>query len=261
MKFKNFWQSCLFLSLAFISGYFVTQMQENKYQDIINAKQNTDFHLEEKKLQTILNFQKTMPSFGFDNLISDWHFLQFIQYFGDAEARDNTGYSLVTDYFELMVDRDPRFIKAYLTLSTANSMFAGKPEKTISLMNRILSSLSPDAEDYPFLIWTYKAADEILFLGDLKAAQQSYETAAKWASLSKDDLARQVAKNYQKTAQFLSTNPDSRSAMISAWFTLLPTAKDPKIKQHILDKLKGLGAEVVINNKGEFLIRMSPNQV
>ena len=37
---------------------------------------------------------KNLPSFGFDNLIADWTFLKFLQYFGDDEARDVTGYDL-----------------------------------------------------------------------------------------------------------------------------------------------------------------------
>jgi hypothetical protein len=41
-----------------------------------------------------LKMLKTIPSFGFDNLIADWTFLKFLQYFGDDEARDVTGYNL-----------------------------------------------------------------------------------------------------------------------------------------------------------------------
>ena len=36
-----------------------------------------------------INLLKNLPDFGFNNLVADWIYLQFIQYFGDR-ARDYT---------------------------------------------------------------------------------------------------------------------------------------------------------------------------
>jgi hypothetical protein len=83
-----------------------------------------------------LNFLKKMPSFGYNNIIANWVYLNFVQYFGDDEVRAKTGYSLSPEYFEVILGRDPRFIPAYLSLSTSTSMYAGMPERSIKLTEK-----------------------------------------------------------------------------------------------------------------------------
>ena len=238
-----------------------TVFLQNSYIDkIISSKNTISAKREEQALKTIVELQKKMPTFGFDNLIAGWNYLQFVQYFGDAEAREETGYSLVTDYFEVLVEKDPRFVQAYLSLSSANSIFAAKPQKTVSLINEVLESVSPDMPGYPFLLWTYKATDEILFLGDLQAAQNSYLTAAEWASKREDELGEKMANRYLQTVQFLASNPDSTEKQIAAWILVLNNAKDEKTKSYALEKLKDLGAEISITKEGQLKITM-PTQV
>jgi hypothetical protein len=77
-----------------------------------------------------------MPSFGYNNIIANWVYLNFVQYFGDDEVRAKTGYSLSPEYFEVILGRDPRFIPAYLSLSTSTSMYAGMPERSIKLTEK-----------------------------------------------------------------------------------------------------------------------------
>jgi len=45
-----------------------------------------------------LNTLRHMPSIGFGNFISDWGFLQFLQYFGDEESRNVNGYGMSPEY-------------------------------------------------------------------------------------------------------------------------------------------------------------------
>lgn len=61
-----------------------------------------------------LQLLKQMPTFGFDNLIASWTFLNFLQYYGDTPVRQQTGYSLSPNYFDLITQRDPRFVDIYL---------------------------------------------------------------------------------------------------------------------------------------------------
>ena len=64
-----------------------------------------------------LNLLQKSPSLGFDNLISNWVYIGFLQYFGDELAREQTGYELSPAYFEIIVERDPRFLDAYISLA------------------------------------------------------------------------------------------------------------------------------------------------
>jgi hypothetical protein len=66
--------------------------------------------------QVQLNLLKKAPTFGFDNVVADWVFLRFLQYFGDEPVRLRTDYRLSPEYFEVILGRDPHFSLAYLFL-------------------------------------------------------------------------------------------------------------------------------------------------
>ena len=245
--------SYIVIWLGFIS---VVGLQKQYFDLIQSSKDNLDYLKEQSEEKVAVETQKKLPAFGFNNLIADWNFLKFVQYFGDNEARNVTGYPLVTDYFELVAKNDPRFVEAYLALSSANSLFAAQPEKTVSLMSEILANISPEISEYSFLLWTYKATDEILFLGDLEAAQKSYEQAAKWVEVQEDEAGKELASRYRGTAAFLASNPDSTQAQISAWVTVLSSSQDNKTKQHAISKIKDLGGDVIVNDDGQVKIKM-----
>ncbi|MEM9276523.1 MAG: hypothetical protein AAGA80_26785, partial [Cyanobacteria bacterium P01_F01_bin.143] len=166
------------------------------------------------------------------------------------------GYSVVTDYFDSIVNHDPNFIFAHLNLSSANSLFAGRPDRTVDLLSQAIETVTPANPSYPFFLWTYKATDEILFLGNLEAAQNSYETAAKWASMREDELGDELAKRYSQTAQFLASDPDPTQAQFGAWMTTLALAKDSKTQVYILEQLKELGAKITVGSNGELDIKL-----
>lgn len=182
---------------------------QNIYLNKITSKDKTevDYTQEEQSIKVVLDLQKNLHSFGFDNLLANWNFLNFIQYNGDTEARDKIGYSLTPDFFETIVDRDPRFVQAYLILSTANSIYAARPDKTVPLLNRVIQSISPETSTLAPYVWIYKGVDEILFLGDIKAAQNSYDTASKWFGIQGNEY---MSVQTRETAKFLATNPDAK---------------------------------------------------
>lgn len=235
----------------------IVWLQKDSLSKIETVRDKYIYKKEQEAFTSAAKIRKKIPSFGFNNLIADLTFLKFIQYFGDGEARQITGYSTVTDYFEDIVSRDPNFIQSHLVFSAANSLFAGRPEETVDLINRTLKKVDPQAPNYPFLLWTYKAADETLFLGDLKAAKDSYEMAAKWARQYKYDIdiSNEMAKRYDKTANYLASNPDPTQAQFGAWMSILYGTKDSTTQDYILDRLKDLGAEIDITPNGKLNIR------
>jgi hypothetical protein len=242
-----------FCGIIFCCLSLIKLQQKQLFQNVLIEDKKTHSE-QEQSLKAAINLQRNLPTFGLNNLIADWNYLQFIQYFGDGEAREVTGYSLVTDYFEVAVNKDPLFTQSFLSFSAANSLFAGQPNKTVKLINQVLESASPDLPGYPFLLWTYKATDEILFLGNLGAAKNSYEQAAEWASMRNDDLGKEMSSRYLATAKFLASNPNSTDAQIGAWVNVLSQAQDLKTQQHAIKQLEKLGAEVSITKEGEIKI-------
>jgi len=227
-------------------------------QKLLNSHKTASLETLEKEINSEklhLNLLKKLPSFGYDNLMADWVYLNFVQYFGDDEVRDKTGYSLSPEYFEVILEHDPRFMAAYLSLSTSTSIYAAMPERSIKLMEKGLKSLSPFVPQKSYYIWRYKGIDELLFLGDSNAAKQSFATAANWASKYSDPESQQVAFFSQKTADFLSHNPHSKIAQISAWTMVLNNRVDDKTRKRAISAIEALGGKVITNPDGTSKIK------
>ena len=236
--------SGMVFSLSFVA---IIKLQHSQYQIVKTAIENPDYLAEEQDLQTELNLRRLVPSFGYDNLVADSFYLEFAQYFGDEAARETTGYSLVPEYFTAIADRDPLFFDAYISLSVANSMYAGQAEQTVSLMNQILQSVPANAQD-SYKIWNLKALDETLFLGDLAAANYSHQRAASLAKAQGDIHATSAIAISQQKAQFLATKPDTTQAQIMAWKSVLPNVVKEAEKVVIRQKIANLEAKLANSN-------------
>ncbi|TAE55182.1 MAG: hypothetical protein EAZ76_05960 [Nostocales cyanobacterium] len=205
---------------------------------------------EQKKHRLSLNLYKNIPSFGFDNIIANWVFIDFLQYFGDNEVRDRIGYEISPDFFEVILNRDPKFLEAYLGLSVSTSLYAGSPEKAIKIMDNNLKLLSPKVPDRAYYIWRYKGTDELLFLGDSKAASNSYRKAAEWASEYDTEEAKNIVYLSQATSKFLAENPDSKKALVAGWTMVLQNKVDDKTRERAIREIERLGGKVSINEDG-----------
>lgn len=239
----------LSLIVVFLCFFGIASLQVPNLNRILSKSKNASIAELNQELETEKNrlkLIKNLPSFGFNNLIADWVMLNFIQYFGDDIARDRTGYTLSPDYFEIIVDRDPKFFESYIFLSTSTTLYAGKPEKSVALMEKGLSYLSPEMPGKYYYVWRYKGIDELLFLGNSKAAQNSFETAAKWASIRADLESQNVAALSQRTAGFLSKNPNSKSAQVGAWAMVLGNAVDDRVRELAIDRIQKLGGKVTV---------------
>jgi hypothetical protein len=188
--------------------------------------------------QVRLQLLKQTPSFGFDNLLADWVFLNFLQYYGDEAARKKTSYGLSPAYFDIITSRDPRFTQAYLFLSGSVSHQLGKPELAISMMQRGTAALSPQIDGSAFQVWRLKALDQLLLLGDIPGAINSFEQAADWTRGTEYASVEPVLRS---TADFLRTDPNSVPVRVAAWASVYEQAvalgdrqTEARAKQEIL---------------------------
>ncbi|MBD2017331.1 hypothetical protein H6F96_25620 [Microcoleus sp. FACHB-53] len=202
-----------------------------------------------------LNLLGQTPAFGFDNLLADWVFLNFLQYFGDDNARLQTGYALSPDYFKIIIARDPRFLGAYIPLSTSISLYAAKPDLSVALMEQGLKSMSPKSPPKSYYVWRLKGIDELLFLGNPQAARQSFEKAAEWATLYPAPESQKIAAFSLQTAQFLARNPLSKSAQVGAWAMIFSNVTDERTRQIVITRIEALGGQVIVTPQGEVKIR------
>jgi hypothetical protein len=260
-KAKLSWISPTLLGqLGCIFGAFtvVIYLQSPKLASIKQSSQNSskaELGRQEARLKAQLAIAKTLPAFGFKNLVADWQFIDFIQYFGDTKVRQKAGYGAVMEYLETILDRDPRFLYAYYYLSSTGSMYAGQPERTIEIMNRGLKSLSPKVPDRSYYIWRHKAVDELLFLGKTRDAHDSMLTAANWAGQYSDRESKIAAQVSQTTAKFLARNPNSKQAQFDAWSMVLGSAVDDFVIKRAIVGIRSTGGKVTIGPTGEFKVQ------
>ncbi len=240
----------LFILLC-VSG--IGLLQFPRLQTVLRTNQTVTKEALEKDVlaeQARLKLLKKIPGFGYDNIISNWTYLSFLQYFGDDEARIKTGFHISPDYFEIILTKDPRFLTAYFSLSSSTSLFAGKPERSIKIIEQGLKSVNPWVPERSYYIWRYKGTDELLFLGDSQAAKKSFAKAADWASNHSDEESKAVASISQQTASFLAQNPDSKYAQISTWAMVLNNRVDEKTQKKAIAAIEALGGEVIPSPEG-----------
>lgn len=196
-----------------------------------------------------LQLLKAIPTFGFNNLIADWTFIQFLQYFGDDEARSVTGYNLSSKYFDAITKLDPRRVEIYPFLAVSVSFYQAKPETTVQLMERGTNALSPQIDPDAWQVWRHKGLDELLLLGDARGSARSHEMAADW--VEETPKGQQLAPAFRSTAQFLRRDPDSVPVRFAAWSTVYYQTNDKLVRLRAKEALLRLGALVQKDKNGE----------
>src|SRR4028119_1932256 len=109
----NIRQSLAVSIVALLSVTAIAVLQVPQLNYLRNKAKSTSSEALQKEIDSEkvrLDLLRKIPAFGLDNLLADWVFLNFLQYFGDDEARQLTGYRLSPDYFEVIIDREPRFL-------------------------------------------------------------------------------------------------------------------------------------------------------
>jgi hypothetical protein len=229
----------------------------------INLRNHSTFSdkLSSEAKASELSAMSKMPALGFSNLLADWTFLNFLQYFGDDGARSIKGYELAPAFFEPIITHDPHYRTFYLFLSGSSSIYATTPQASVKLMNEGLAGLSPNEPPDGYYIWRYKGVDELLFLGDSQAAQNSFETAASWAEKSSDPASDMFEQLSRQTAQHLAANPQSKTAQINAWSSVLTTAIDDATRKRAVEQIRALGGDVVFFEDGSIQIKFAQKDI
>lgn len=236
------YKTILLLSLLSVA---IASIQLSNRRTVL-LSQKTDNSYEKSKLL----IAKTMPSLGFGNVLSNAYFLKFLKYFGDDEQRKTDGYSLSADILSISLNYDPYYRSLYFFLSESTTVYAGTPEKTVSIIEKELSQIGEDRPSDSFYIWRYKGMDELLFLNRGADAETSFRRAAEWAENSDHPDSEILARLSSKTAEFLASNPDSKLARFSSWVSVLASTSDKNIKERAVQEIEKLGGKVSMDEEG-----------
>jgi hypothetical protein len=251
--------TAVFLPLiAILSLSGLVGLQQGRLNQITEQGTSEQYRQDVLRQKASLGLWQKLPRGNFSNLIADWSFLQFFQYFGDQPARNVTGHGLNPDFLATVVNHDPGFVDAYLYMSPASSLYAGRPDQTVKIMDRGLKSLSPEISNSHW-IWIYKGVDELLFLENVAKAKHSYTMGTQWARQQQiqDEQTRSLIQSSQATIAYLERGHIGRTVRINAWLMLLGNAKDDvTLQRFILDKIVSLGATVSISPEGRVKVDM-----
>lgn len=246
----------LLVALSVTGIIFLQYPKIQKKDSGLTLKEYQD---QEKREKQQLNFFSKTSTIGFNNLVADWLYLNFIQYFGDSEAREKVGYSLIPNYFTEVVNKDPYFMNAIFQLEVATSLFAGLPQTSIKLLDQSLQSISPKfiTNIPPYYLWRSKGNDELLFLGDIEATKKSYQKSIEWAEAYDDDESKRIINISKESLNFLEKNPDSRVVRIGAWVSVLANRPDKKTVKRVIQEIEALGGKVIRTPEGMLTVKIS----
>ncbi len=205
------------------------------------------------KLQVLGN----LPTLGYDNLLANWVFLRFLGYFGDDSARQKTGYDRNADYFNLITQRDPRFLQVYPYLSAGISYYLGNPELAGQYMERGLKAISPDVNPKGFVVLRFRALDQLLLEGDIPGTIATYNRLAEWFDRIADPKA---AESFRNAAAILANNPDSVLPRFWGWQDVYFSAPDDRVRQRAAQELIELGAIARKTPQGDILFVLPDEQ-
>ena len=208
-----------------------------------------------------LSLMNRSPSFGLDNILADWAFLNFVQYDGDTATRKAVGYPLAPKYFEMITRLDPRFVDSYVFLSSIMSYQMGMPKEAIVLMDRGTSALTPKDHPRAFLVWRLKGLDQLLMANDLDASQFSYDQAGDWALASSDASVRAVGPIFKQTAEFIRTDPNNKTVLLWSWSAIYDQAvvtRDEVTQARAREMLLKIGAIERKDEKGSVYFSLPP---
>ncbi|MBW4693669.1 MAG: hypothetical protein KME27_18140 [Lyngbya sp. HA4199-MV5] len=201
------------IAIASLAGVVLIQRSQLTRPSLWSSNPTQAEQQEAVKLR-LLN---QLPTFGFNNLVADWTFLNFLQYYGDNEVRAKTGYALSPQYFDIITRLDPRFVDIYLFLSGSISYQLGEPQVAVQLMDRGTAALSPQITPKAFQVWRFKGLDQLLLLGDIPGSIRSHEMAAKWVQ---GTPYQALTPLFEQTAAFLRRDPNSVPVRFQAWTSI-----------------------------------------
>jgi hypothetical protein len=227
----------LIIGLAACGGVLGLQLQQLDRLD-----QTPNYELAAQTEATGLAARRTSPTLGFEALVADWTFLDYLQYFGDDEARAVSGYGLAADYLDHVTELDPRFLFVYLFVSPGVSYYQGQPERAVTLFDRGIDVLSPQIHPNVFIVPKFKALDLFLLMGDIPGAIAAYQQAAAWVD---GTPFADYRPGLEQTIAYLQANPDSLQARYIGWSDVYGNAVDAVVRDRAATELRSLGAREV----------------
>jgi hypothetical protein len=175
---------------------------------------------------------------GYDRLLADFYWLEFVNYIGDVRARFRDKSSMADKYLDLVSGLDPHFTQPYWYCAFTVGSEQKRPFRANEIIQRGLRA-NPGNWYLPYIA----GINMYLFAHDEVAAARYYSVASKLPD-APPWLARQAA--------ILAAKIPSTIKEINTWDTIYHTERSPMIRTKAREKLISLWSRVYYSSpKGE----------
>ena len=214
-------------------GVFYSQQRLDRY-----AKDQKIFYTEKNLLITLPTNITRYLTLGFDNLIADIVWLEFIQYFGENYHIKNTqgeGYdfSYTYKYIDVITTLDPEFSFAYWYGAFAIADEMEKPHLAMNILERGIKN-NPGHWQLPYTAGVLQLMYFNNFYEAHKYIKRSYELNPN-------------SKKLEKVVEVLGSKKNEQEKTILMWFEIYKEAKarnDKVTMQRAEQNLKKFGYRV-----------------
>jgi hypothetical protein len=193
-------------------------------------------------------------SLGYNQLLADLWWLNFIQYYGDTKLRLKDKYAYAYNYLDLITQVDPKFTQPYWFAAFAVGSEQKRPDLAARLIERGVRA-NPDNWYLPFIA----GINQYLFAGNDVAAARYYRMAAKfpqapnWLGRQAVILEAKVPSLIKQTniwASIYISSPDplvkaeAKKKLVSSWVHIYRISPSEKDKERARAELRLLGYDL-----------------
>jgi tetratricopeptide (TPR) repeat protein len=182
---------------------------------------------------------KAPLTFGFSNLIADWQWLQYVQYFGDQQARMHSGYGQSESDLEQIATFNPQFLLVYVQANYAVAEAMKQPEKAVQFLLKGAQENpgKPDTLGMPGTWYLYRLAASIVF-----RHFNDYERSAQLFTLAAAEPGAPAVMKENAAYFFHAANDQERA--IRLWQEFYEEAPTAQMKRAAREKLASLHVSI-----------------
>jgi len=178
-----------------------------------------------------------LVSLGFDQVIADYYWLEFVSYVGDVRARQKDRYALASHYIKLITELDPNFVQAYWFAAFIVGGDQGRPREAADIIDFGIEH-NADSWYLPFI----GGVNQYLYAHDEVRAAKYYRQASKYPG---------APVWLDRQAKILETKTPRLVKEAYSWLNIYDSAEEARVKEHAKEKSIWLWVQVYKNAPNE----------
>lgn len=160
----------------------------------------------------------SLVSLGFDQVVADYFWLEFVNYVGDSKKRSLDRYDRADKYIDLITGLDPQFVQAYWFAMFIVSGEQRRPDRAADLIERGIRA-NPNNWYLPFIA----GVNQLLYAKNDDAAAKYYRQAAKYPG----------APNWlERQAQIIEAHAPRLIKEGYSWLSIFKSASESRVREH-----------------------------